>query len=121
MAARRSRCRRSPCRPPWHSRRTNAAVPVWLTVNVAVLVPASPSVIVTSVIEMSPTTAATASSLLMVPMPWLLTMVPPLVALNRLTKNVSSGSTVVSPLMVTETVLVRSPAAKLTVPVGCAT
>ena len=48
-------------------------------------------------------------------------MVPPLVALDRLTKNVSSGSTVVSPLMVTETVLVRSPAAKLTVPVGCAT
>ena len=49
------------------------------------------------------------------------TMVPPLVAPNRLTKNVSSGSTVVSPLMVTEMVLVRSPAAKLTVPVGCAT
>ncbi len=31
------------------------------------------------------------------------------------------GSIAVSPLMVTEMVLVRSPAAKLTVPVGCAT
>ena len=48
-------------------------------------------------------------------------MVPPLLALNRLTKNVSSGSTVVSPLMVTDTVLVITPAAKLTVPVDCAT
>ena len=58
----------------------------------------------------------------MVPMPWLLTMVPPLVALDRLTKNVSSGSTVVSPLMVTEMVLVAArPAAKFRVLDGCAT
>ena len=76
--------------------------------------------IVTSLIEMLPTPAAV-SSLAMVPTPWLLTMVPPFVALDRLTKNVSLGSTAVSPLMVTEMVLVRSPAAKLKVPVGCAT
>ena len=73
-----------------------------------------PSAIVTSSIEMLPT----ASSLLMVPMPWLLTMVPPLVAFSRLTKNVSSGSTVVSPLMVTDTVwdcAAPDPAAKFRV------
>ena len=100
-----SRCRRSPCRPPWHRSTVEgrgSAGPAhreggrsWSR--------QLPSVIVTSLIEMLPTTAAV-SSLVMVPIPWLLTMVPPLVALNRLTKNVSSGSTVVSPLMVTEMV-----------------
>ncbi|WOH46948.1 hypothetical protein RX328_22290 [Bradyrhizobium sp. sBnM-33] len=67
--------------------------------KVAIEVPALPSAIVTSLIEMLPTV----SSLVMVPMPWLLTMLPPLVAFDRLTKNVSSGSTVASPLMVTDT------------------
>jgi hypothetical protein len=62
--------------------------------------------------EMSPTTAV-ASSLVMVPRPWPSTMVPPFVALARLRKNVSLGSTEVSPLIVTETVRVACPAAKL--------
>ena len=47
------------------------------------------------------------SSLLMLPMPWPSLMVAPLVAPDRLTKNASSDSNLVSPLMVTETVWVH--------------
>ena len=43
-------------------------------------------------------------------------MVPPLLGFVRLKKNVSLPSTVVSPLIVTDTVFVPSPAAKLSVP-----
>ena len=56
------------------------------------------------------------SSLRMVPTPWLRVMTPPLVALLRLTNKVSSGSTMVSPLIVTEIVCEAWPAAKLKVP-----
>ena len=77
--------------------------------------PALPSLMVTSEIDTAPATGA-ASSLVMVPSACASLMVAPLVALARLTKNVSSGSKVVSPLRVTLTCAVFTPAAKLTVP-----
>jgi hypothetical protein len=58
-----------------------------------------------------------ASSLVMVPRPWPSARVTPLVGAERLRKNVSLSSTLLSPLMVTEMVWV-SPAVpvKLSVP-----
>ncbi len=53
-----------------------------------------------------------ASSLTIVPWPWLSLMVAP-VAPDRLTKKVSSSSKVVSPQTLTVIVLVASPAAKV--------
>ena len=52
----------------------------------------------------------------MVPWPWASAMVAP-EGLERLTKKVSLGSTVVSPLTVTLMVLLVWPAVKLRVPV----
>src|SRR5258708_15527941 len=54
----------------------------------------------------------------MVPTPWLRVMTPLLVALVRLTNKVSSGSTMVSPLIVTAIVFEASPAAELQLPVA---
>ena len=75
------------------------------------VVPASPSLALKSLIEI----AGRASSLRMVPTPWPSAIVPRR-ALDRLTKNVSSGSKVVSPLTSTVTVLLVSPGRKTTVP-----
>jgi hypothetical protein len=57
-----------------------------------------------------------ASSLMMVPVPWLLLIVAPVVAPDRLTKKVSFGSTFVSPLMVTVNVWALTPVANCSVP-----
>jgi hypothetical protein len=78
-------------------------------------VPVSPSVIVTSLIDTEPATAA-ASSFVMVPTPWPSLMLAPLVAPDRLTKNVSLDSTAVSPLIVTAIVRVLTPLANERVP-----
>ena len=75
---------------------------VWLlafdseTVNVAAIVPALPSVTDTSLMEI----VGCASSLLIVPTPWLSAIVA-FVALDRFTLKVSFGSNTVSPLTVT--------------------
>ena len=80
-----------------------------VTVNVAAVVPLSPSVTVTSWID----TSGTPSSLRIVPM-----AVPSLISTfrfePRVTINVSFDSGVVSPLMVTLTVAVVEPAANTT-------
>jgi hypothetical protein len=78
-------------------------------------VPVSPSVTVTLLIDTEPATAA-ASSFVIVPTPWPSLIVAPPVAPDRLTKNVSLGSTVVSPLIVTETVCVLTPLPKESMP-----
>ena len=66
--------------------------------------------------------STTATSLLMmVPTPWPRLMVAPLVAPVRLTLKLSLPSTLVSPLIVTETVFVVSPALKCRVVVGTLT
>jgi hypothetical protein len=57
----------------------------------------------------------------MVPTPTPLLMVAPLVAPVRLTLKVSSASTLVSPLIVTEIVFVVSPALKCRAVVGTLT
>ena len=87
-----------------------AVPPLRTTVNVAIWVPALPSVIVTSLIDSTPL-ADDWSSLMIVPTPWPSLIVAPLVAPDRLIKKVSLGSDVVSPLIVTEIVwvLTRTP------------
>ena len=65
-------------------------------------------------------TSPVESSLTMVPVPWATATVA-LTGLARLTKKVSFGSTVVSPLTVTATVLAVSPAANVSVVSGTAT
>ena len=73
--------------------------PVRLTVKVKAVVPALPSASVTSLIASVPGTGAT-SSLVIVPWPWASPTVAP-VTLVTLTKKVSLGSVVRSPLTVT--------------------
>lgn len=80
------------------------------TVKTALTVPELPSLAVASLID-----SAGKSSLRMVPMPWASAMVAPLAPL-RLTAKVSSASMVVSPVTLTFTVLLVSPAAKVRVP-----
>ena len=82
-----------------------------MTLKVIVDVPAFPSAIDWSSIEMS----GTWSSFVMVPSPEP-SAIPALPAPKRLTVNVSSASWVVSPLMVTSTVLVVWPGSNVTVP-----
>ena len=60
--------------------------------------------------------ASAASSLMIVPTPWPWLIAAPLVAPDRPTPNVSFGSTLVSPLIVTETVLLFSLAPKCRLP-----
>ena len=78
-----------------------------VTVKVADLVPELPSVTLTSAML-----SEAASSLTMVPSPWPSPISAP-VTCERLTKNVSSGSGVESPLTVKLTVLDVAPAAML--------
>ena len=84
--------------------------PVRVTVKVSSLVPLSPSVTATSLIDTEPATATTAlSSLVIVPTPCESLIVAPLVALLRFMKKDSVGSTVVSPTIVTDTGIVFTP------------
>src|SRR5436190_1549598 len=86
-------------------------VGVSVTVNVAVVVPLLPSVTLALLIVSA---GSTTSSLTMVPTPWAPLMVA-FVGLLKLTTNVSSGSTVVSPLTVTVIGCVLAPGAKVNV------
>ena len=90
--------------------------PVRVTVNTKLVVPLSPSARVTSLIARA---GGGTSSFVIVPSPWASEIVAP-VAPDRLTVNVSSGSTVVSPLTRTVIVAVAWLAAKFTVPVWLA-
>ena len=83
-----------------------------MAVKVAGVCPASPSVTATSSIE----TVGGSSSLLIVPTPWLSAIELFAELLVRLTLNVSSTSSLVSPLTLTVTVSEVSPGAKVTVP-----
>ncbi len=82
-----------------------------LTIKPKLVVPASPSSILTSEIEI-----CAASSLLIVPRPCASVIVAP-TGLERSTVKVSSPSTVVSPLTATDTVAVVAPAGIVAVPV----
>jgi hypothetical protein len=82
-----------------------------VTVKVADVVPLLPSVTVTSLID----SEDAASLSLMVPWPWLSRMTA-LTAFERFTKNVSLGSSMVSPLTSTVIVFARSPGLKVNVP-----
>ena len=84
-----------------------------LTVKAALTVPEFPSVTVTSLIDSVGVT--TPSSFRMVPSPWLSAMVA-LVGMLRFTKNVSFGSTTVSPRTRTVIVLLVSPGLNVSVP-----
>ncbi|MNU93265.1 hypothetical protein D3C71_832040 [compost metagenome] len=77
-----------------------------VTVNVAVTVPALPSVTVVSLMD----SEGTASSLTIVPVPWPSATVAP-VTLLTLTRKVSLGSCNVSPLTSTVKVALLLPAA----------
>ena len=79
--------------------------------KVAATVPELPSVTVTSLTD----SAGSASSSVIVPMPCASTIVA-LPAFVRLTVNVSFGSSRKSPLTMTVTCFVVSPAAKVSVP-----
>jgi hypothetical protein len=80
-----------------------------LTVKVRVLVPELPSDTEASVIDN--VGVAAASSLVIVPTAWPSAKVTPVDGFDRLTVKVSSGSAVVSPLIVTAKVFEVAPAA----------
>ncbi len=82
------------------------------TVKPSVAVPALPSATATSSIE---STGTPASSLPIVPMPWLSEIVA-LTGALRLTTRISSGSFFTSPFTVTLTGWVVTPGAKVSVP-----
>ena len=82
-----------------------------VTVKTAVVVPVLPSVTVTLLIDR----VSTPSSFTIVPRPWPSRIVA-LPGLDRFTTNVSSGSTVVSPMTGTVIVPVVAPAAMVSVP-----
>ena len=86
--------------------------------NVASVLPPSPSTIVTSLIVTAAPPVGAASSLRIVPMPNMLPAAMPPGMSDRRTRNVSWPSKVVSPLSVTATSLLVSPGAKVTVPVA---
>ena len=79
--------------------------------NVAAVVPLLPSVTATSLIEIE------GAESLSVIVPWpRSSRITTFTAFDRFTKNVSFGSSVVSPLTSTAIVFVRSPGLKVTVP-----
>ncbi len=92
----------------------------WSPAVSIVLDPAAPLTVRTEVVAIDPgilSTTPDGSSLRTVPLAVVVPSVAP-EALDRTTLNVSSGSTVVSPATLTVIVLLVSPAAKLTIPVG---
>src|SRR6478609_12044122 len=93
-------------------------LPVRVTVKVKAVLPLLPSfrLALTAAIDSDGPTAA--SSLTMVPVAVAVPMVVPELGFDRVTLNPSLGSTVVSAATFTVMVLLVSPAAKLTVPVG---
>src|SRR5438270_210874 len=96
---------------PWVS----VGVSVMTPLAVAVKVYADSSLIVAELGTLLRVGAVFGSSLTIVPRPWLSVIVA-LVALDRLTKKVSSFSTVVSPLTLTVIVLEVWPGVKVSVP-----
>ncbi len=88
--------------------------PVRVTVNVNAVLPVFPSALAASAAAI----ARAVSSLTIVPEAAGIVIWPPPEALERVTEKPSSRSTALSPLTVTETVLLVSPAAKLTIPLG---
>src|SRR5437667_36810 len=84
-----------------------------LTVKVNTVGPTLPSFWLTSLIEM----VGCPSSLTIVPAPWL-SLIVALTGFERLTKNVSLGSNLVSPLTMTVTGWLVTPGANVTVPLA---
>ena len=94
-----------------------AVLPVRVTVKVKAADPASPSAFVASVAAME-ITGGGASSFRIVPTAVAVPSTPPFEGPERVTVNVSSGSTVVSSAAFTVMTRLACPAAKLAVPLG---